>query len=557
MNKLLLRLVKLFNPLWKSMGADLKHLHAILKAKLLVDSRRRSGMFTGMQTYQHGSYVQYIALAVLAIVGLLMLFPMLFFEHVATGLTLYFGIWMIFLSMTVVMDFSDVLVDPKDSYTLLLTPVNDATLSISRILRIMIYLSKQALAYIFPALVYWVINDKLGLLVFMLQALMTLVMSVSLVTLFYLAVIKFVSAAKVKNMINNMQIVFMIGILAGYYLLPKLIDVSEIENAYVFASWYSYLAAPAWIAAIWDMLINQQYSTQIIIHVVLSVVGTLGALVFISNYLSKDFGQQMFSANLAIEKVDTTSIKNTKNGGTLDSVASFFSNSIEEKAAFQFCYRYLSRDRKFKLKTYPILAYVPIMILSGFLGGKGSVMERFEEIQSGNHYILAVYIIAFLGYTALSHSLFSEMPSQTWIFRSTPIAHPKTLLYALYKVVTVKFILPAWLILFALSIGIWGVQVIDDFLFGGIVLLFLNVLWLKINFKSPPFSKPWSDLQNGSNFLSMFLLWILISAIVGVHYYLLVDTLAYLLVCTFILVTTSYFIWCSLDDLTWDKVEWD
>jgi hypothetical protein len=197
------------------------------------------------------------------------------------------------------------------------------------------------------------------------------------------------------------------------------------------------------------------------------------------------------------------------------------------------------------------------MIGTGFLGGEGSFMERYEEIQAGNYYVFAVYIIAFLGYTALSHALYSEMPSQTWIFRSTPIAHPKTLLYALYKVVFVKFILPAWIILFAVSVGIWGMQVIDDFLFGGLVLLFLNVLWLKVNFKSPPFSKPWSDLQNGSNFLSMFLLWILIASIVGIHYHFLADTLAYLLVCALILVAASYFIWCSFDDLTWDKVEWD
>jgi hypothetical protein len=554
MNKIILGLVRIFNPLWKSMGADLKHLHAILKAKLLIDSRRKSGLFTGLQTYSD-SYVQYIAMALIALFGLLMLMPMLSFQHIPTGLTIYFGVWMVFLSMTVVMDFSDVLVDPKDGYTLLPTPVNDVTLSISRILRIIIYLSKQALAFIFPALVYWFINDKLGLLVFMLQALMTLVLTVSLVTLIYLAIIKYVSSAKVKNMINNMQIVFIVVILTAYYLLPKLIDLSELENSYVYATWYSYLAPPAWIAAIWDMLINQEYNTQIFGHVVLSIVGTLGALVFISKYLSQDFGQHMFSANLAIE--ENKPIKNVKSKGILNIVASFFSKDMKENAAFMFCYRYLSRDRKFKLKTYPILAYVPIMIGTGFLGGEGSFMERYEEIQAGNYYVFAVYIIAFLGYTALSHALYSEMPSQTWIFRSTPIAHPKTLLYALYKVVFVKFILPAWIILFAVSVGIWGMQVIDDFLFGGLVLLFLNVLWLKVNFKSPPFSKPWSDLQNGSNFLSMFLLWILIASIVGIHYHFLADTLAYLLVAALILVAASYFIWRSFDDLTWDKVEWD
>ncbi len=557
MNRLILGLVSVLNPLWKSMGADLNHLHAILKAKLLVDSRRKSGLLTGMATYSD-SYVQYIAMAFMALFGLLMLAPMLLFAHIPTGLTLYFGLWMVLLSMTVVMDFSDVLVDPKDSYTLLPTPVNDSTLSISRILRILIYLSKQALAFIFPALVYWFINDKLGLLVFILQAIMTLVMSVSLVTLFYLAIIKYVSAAKVKNMINNMQIIFMVLILTGYYLLPKLIDFGELGNAYIYASWFSYLAPPAWIAAIWDLLINQEYNTQIFGYVALAIVGTIGSMFFISTYLSRDFGQHMFSANLAIEeKTAIQPVKNTGDKGMLDRIASFLCSNLEEKAVFKFCYRYLSRDRKFKLKTYPILAYVPIMIGTGFVRGEGSLAERYAEIQAGDYYVFAIYIIAFLGYTALSHALYSEMPSQTWIFRATPTAHPKSLLYALYKVVCVKFILPAWLILLAVSFGIWGVQIIDDFLFGGLVLLFLNVLWLKIYFKSPPFSKPWSDLQNGSNFLSMFLLWVMIIGIVLMHYFLLVGRVLFLGLGAFILATIAYFIWRSIDELTWDKVEWD
>lgn len=543
------------------MGVDIAQLHAILKAKLLIDSRRKSGLFTGMEIYS-SSYGPYIFLFILFLTGCGVLALSLIFRHVPTGLALYFSIWMVLLSMTVVMDFSDVLIDTKDSYTLLPTPVNDATLSISRILRILIYLSKQAFVFILPALIYWFINDKLGMLVFMLQAFLTLVMSVSLVTLFYFAAIKFTSPARLKNLINNLQIVFTITIIGGYYLLPELIDQDDIRDTYLFGFTYSYLAPPAWIAAIWELLMNKAYNNEIFIHVALSIAGSFGALVFISKYLAKDFSQQLFSANMA-STVETAPSKskqiNTSDGeeSYLGRIASYLTGDKVEKAAFKFCFRYLGRDRKFKLKTYPILGYVPIMVVSGFISGEGSLAERFADIQSSDYYVFTVYVAAFLGQASLMHALYSDIPSQTWIFRSTPISHPKSILYALYKVVCVKFILPAWIILFCFSIGIWGPRMIDDFLFGGVALLFINVFLLKVTFKSLPFTKPWSDLKSGSNSLVMFLLWIGIAIIVAIHYFFLKDSILYMVLAATTLIIVFYFIWRSMDSLTWEKLEWD
>ena len=540
------------------MGINLKHLYAILNAKLLIDSRRRSGMLTGMHT-DSGSYTHYIAIGLLFIFGLALLGLLFVFENISTGLTVYFSIWMVLLSMTVVMDFSDILIDSKDSYTLLPTPVNDATLSISRILRIIIYLSKQALAFISPGLIYWFFNDKLGLLVFMLMAFLTLIMSVSLVTLFYFAAIRFTSPARLKNLINNLQIAFTIGIFGAYYLLPKLIDEEDISGTYIFDTFYSYLAPSAWIGAIWEMAINKVYTTQVITLVALSIIGTIGSLYFISKYLSKDFSQQLFSADMASEKIEPVEKKTTSKveGSYLDRIAAFITYDKVENAAFKFCYRYLGRDKKFKLKTYPLLGYIPIMVVSVFINGEGSLAERFVSIQSGDYYVFVVYVVVFLGYASLTHALYSDTPSQTWIFRSTPIEHPKSILYALYKVVSVKFILPAWFVLLGISIGIWGIQVIDDFLFGGLALFSLNLFWLKISFRSLPFTKPWSDLKSGSNFTMMLILWLIIGVVIAAHYFILKDSLLFMGLAALVLLIAFYFIWRSFDDLTWEKLEWD
>jgi len=106
--------------------------------------------------------------------------------------------------------------------------------------------------------------------------------SLCLVTIVYQIAMKYSSPEKFKNIINYVQIGFTIVVFSAYQLLPNLIDISNVKGENIFLSSYSYLMPSAWVGAIWEMFINGNFSSKIIIHVLLSLGGTLGAFAYIS-----------------------------------------------------------------------------------------------------------------------------------------------------------------------------------------------------------------------------------------------------------------------------------
>jgi len=397
------------------MGADVVQLQAIIKAKLLTDNRRKSPMMGGSgKSQKKGSDQQYILLAINFFMGIGIASMAFQFGHTPTGLTLYFSAWMVLLAMTMITDFSDVLLDTKDNYILLPTPVSDKTLSLSRILHILLYLFKQVIVFILPAMIYLGISNGLGLLIFLIQSALVVVMTIFLVNGVYMLVMKFSSPDRFKNIINNLQIVFTICIFGAYYILPELIDFAEKETVNIYLTPFSYLVPPAWIAAIWELLLNTNFSTKILIHVVLAVGGTVGAFYFVSNYLSKDFNQKLLNIGQAKGSTDkTVKVKKQSKNNVVDWLANTVTFNKVENASFKFAMRFIGRDRMYKLKTYPALGYIPILFASFLIRGKGSFMDRVAEMQNSDQYLFMIYICSFLAITPLTNAIYTDKPGQS------------------------------------------------------------------------------------------------------------------------------------------------
>lgn len=538
------------------MGADIVQLRAIIKTKLLMDDRRKSPMMGGgSKSQKKGSGQQFMILLVNFFMGLALAFSAFRFGHVPTGLTLYFSAWMVLLSMTMITDFSDVLLDTKDNYILLPTPVNDKTLSISRILHILLYLFRQVIAFILPAMIYLGMSNGLGLLVFLIQSALVVVMTIFLVNGVYMLVMKFSSPDRFKNIINNLQIVFTILIFGAYYVLPELVDFAESETANIYDSPFSYLVPPAWIASIWGLTLNANFSAKILIHVVLAIGGTVGAFYFVSKYLSKDFNQKLLNIGQAKGSTEKTAkVKKQSKNRVVDWLASAVTFSKVENASFKFAMRFTGRDRMYKLKTYPALGYIPILFASFLIRGKGSFLDRVAEMQEGDQYLFMIYICSFLAITPLTNAIYTDKPGQSWIFRAAPVAHPKPIFFGMLKAIMIQFLLPVWLLMFAFAVWFWGGKVVDDFLLGGLIIFVLGLLICRRSFDHLPFSKPWQEMEKGSSMMLFFIISLGLAIVGGLHYFVL-DKPIYMAALALVFVLATFLIYRSFDKLTWDKIQ--
>ncbi|RYE21611.1 MAG: hypothetical protein EOP42_25620, partial [Sphingobacteriaceae bacterium] len=146
MNKLILRFVLLFNPLYSRFNVNTDQLEIILSTKLLMDERRPSLFNSRKNVKESKDTPAWLTMLITGLlgVGLACLIPLS--DSPLVGHTIYFAAFMVFLAITLISDFTNVLIDVRDNYIILPKPVSDVTLTLTRILHITIYLMKMVIA---------------------------------------------------------------------------------------------------------------------------------------------------------------------------------------------------------------------------------------------------------------------------------------------------------------------------------------------------------------------------------------------------------------------------
>ena len=126
------------------MGVNVNHLRAILQVKLMMDDRRPN---TFKQIKQESNkmpvnFATIVTMVVMSLFGLLFVFPFFITSNTTTQFTLYFSMFIFFLAATLISDFTSVLIDVRDNQIILPKPISDKTFLLSRLLHIIIHISK-------------------------------------------------------------------------------------------------------------------------------------------------------------------------------------------------------------------------------------------------------------------------------------------------------------------------------------------------------------------------------------------------------------------------------
>ncbi|WP_158825529.1 hypothetical protein [Mucilaginibacter lacusdianchii] len=530
MNKLFLRLIGSFNPLLQRSGVDTYQLHEILKLKLLIDNRRPVNLFahtkratkkapTGKTASSWGTYL------VVGLMGLFMSFTLFAFKLPLVPQTIYFSIFMIMLAITMITDFTTVLLDVRDQYIILPRPVNDRTLTVSRILHIGIYVSKLALAQGAAGIVLVGFADSWAAVpLFLVQMIEATFLSILLVNIVYLILLKTVSPRKFKDIISYFQIGFSILIFAVYYLLPRLINMAQIENFDLLQHPWAYALPPIWIAALNEVLIHPGRSN--IITSLLAIAGVLApvaGLWFVAKVLAPGFNRKLavVATSDASAAPTTTVVQEKPRFNLVNRIANLIAPDPVENAGFRITWKLAARIREFKIKVYPAFAYVPIYFVYFAFNSKGSnLSDKYEGLQHSGKYILLIYLSTFVISSILQNISYTEKFKASWVYYALPITHPGKILSGMYKAVSTLYYLPYCIVLGIVSIVIWGPAVINDVILATFMGLIYGLLTALFLMKGLPFSKPVLVKQSGGRFVTSMLIAGFIG-IVGLGHYLL------------------------------------
>nr|MBC7611490.1 hypothetical protein [Pseudopedobacter sp.] len=509
-NKYIINFVLLFKSVFNRFGVNADHLRIILTTKMKMDDRRPN-VYNQQKNKKkkETNNSSWLTMFFLFITGGFFTIILGTVDTPYVGHTIYFSAFMVMLAITLISDFTSVLIDVRDNYIILPRPVSEATFTVSRILHIGIHTAKMALAISLSGMIFSFWQGPISGLMFLLEVLIATVLSIFLVNIIYLIVLKLTSPQKFKDFISYFQIIFSVLIFAAYYTLPKLIGASMLKDFNI--KDYKILAVvpPMWIASLHELAVNFK-SADILtyIYAVIALVSPILSLLLVVKVLAPGFNQKLSAISASGD--DATIISSEGKGasrGFMNAVAKLVSPKPIENAGFKITWLLSSRYRDFKVKVYPAFAYVPVyFVYFGFMQKKGSIANNWENMKAGNMYILILYLTSFVLTTVIQHVSMTERYKASWIYFSTPLKQPGALLAGMYKAVIIKFYLPYFILVSIFSLVFWGPKVINDLVLAFMIGAIYGIFVALFQVKGFPFSQPINIKRGGKTFLTFFII---------------------------------------------------
>ena len=552
MTNFYLKILDLLRPLFTRLGVDFGQLRAIVEVKLKMDNRRSRFNQTSKKQKESNASFYWTLLIYVCFSSIFSAF-VFFSASIMSVYSLVFSYIMFMLAMTLITDFSTVILDSNDNAVLLPRPIDDRTLLIARITHIMMYLLSMMFALSLPTLLVTGIKYGFGAaFIFLIISLLALILIVFLTNILYLVLMKFTSEERLRNIINSFQIVLTFVFMGGYRVVGQMVDMkSMMNNLAVETKWWHYLVPPIWMGNSMEVAINHQFDATKFSFIFLTLTMPFVVVYLVNNVFSGIFNEKIAGMDAAKKTIKLSN--SLQKEGFVAKLAKIFTGTPAERGAFEFVWKITARDRKFKLRVYPSLAYLFIYPIFIFGSAKGGIMERIESLrESETPALMIIYFCFALMLTIRTQTSQSEEFKASWIFNLAPITQPGEVLSGAFRSILVKFMLPIFLFLIIFLSLIWGVYLLDDLVFGALTLINLSLLYSIGGTNKLPFSSEINNKTGGTFVRNM--LFIFATGLIGFVHYFLMKVPYVIIGFTALQLVLALFLFKKYREVGWEKV---
>ncbi len=479
-------------PLIRLAGADYTQFRAILQTKLVLDNRRQSATVRSRRREPRHMFL--FTMMFYAFMGMFPGVALITISSPLTGLTLLYSIVMLLMGMSLVADFTGVLIDNTDLSVLGPRPVSGRTNLAARLAHICTYLGSLGLALAAVSFVTGTFSYGLWFpLVHLAMLFCAVVLVVFIVNLFYLSALHFVDVERFKDLIVYFQIAMFVLMIAGYQVMPRLMDVRHLQQLDLGGRWWTYLYPPCWFGGTAEWLLSQR-SPALLPLVVQSVVIPVGGLVVVVRYLAPRFGRSLSAMGGEVSEAGPTARMPLRSllGGLV-------ARNPEQRAGFDLVWTMAARDRQFKARVYIQIAMIfiwPLIMLLASRHGPAHMLTNLEPKQ----YLVVLYLSAFAFPAALFAMQYSNQFEAAWIYYALPLRSPGQLMVGVFKAMACRF----GIVTFGVFAVVLGVLVGPSVLPCVALALFLNgtvaIVTSFLIVRRLPFSENVSTLQSGGRF---------------------------------------------------------
>ncbi len=552
MNKFLLFLVMLPSAIWRSMGADVEQLRAILNVRLMLDDRKPVTLMRSQKQKKDRKYGSITNFVISLAMGFFYMFPVMVVHDRIFSLTIYFFLFLSVITFMLITDFSNVLFDARDKYILFPRPVNDKTLVLARLLHVFIYLFRVVLPMALPGwIVLGIVDGWKSAVLFPLPLLLLVFMTLFLVNSVYLLVLRLAKPEKFQDVINYFQVITSVVFFAVVYLVPRAFDRSDpADLAITNFPWLKY-TPPYWLASCWSWVGEPVLLAGSGIYSLLAIIVPVGCVFVLVKYLTPQFARRIGG----IDVVDTGEGSGAKHTIVKDrlyqKLAYVFNKTDEARAGFMIGWLQTARSRSFRMRVYPSFAFIPIYFIYLILQNREATFsEAYAHLGETHMNLMLMYMSSFVMITALTYLCVSEQHQASWIYYSAPLAVPGRVMIGAFKALVVKFFLPFFLLISVFVVYMWGPSSIWDILLAFVNVLVFIVSIARINFRYLPFSVLEQMKQSGARVMKSMIS-LLIPAVLGLGHYLAVNFLVLKIIFLVLSSVFLWLVWTSYSGTTW------
>ncbi len=560
-NNVLLKLALLPAPLYRQLGVDLPRLKCIVSTKLMMDDRRPN-TFQQVRTRKTASPIGMATLGTMLISALMGLFYLVAFflgTDIVSQLTLYFLFFLLMLATSLISDFTAVLIDVRDNYIILPKPVNDRTVVVARLMHIFIHVCKLVVPMALPGLIYMIVQHQLyGGLVFLLMVLPATVFCIFLINAVYIVILKITTPARFQSVISYFQIIFAVVLYAGYQLMPRLLG--NFKGAFVNLSDNPFiLLCPSyWFAAGWKVLAQFGGTPREYTGLLFSLLLPFASIWVVVRFLAPAFNQKLSQLGSTEQHTASTADSVTSlptAPAYLLRIAGWLTRKGPERAGFLFTWKMTARSRDFKLKVYPGIGYMLVLIVMVFINKKNLHLEdiRQQTILGRTAIISSLYFACLLLLIAINQLPYSDKYKAAWIYFIAPVDQPGIILCGGIKAVVFKFFIPIAVLIALPLLVLAGPSLLPNLLLGLSNELLAAALIAYTSQKKLPFSQVQQMQERTGGFIRTLFLFLVIFVIAILHYTIYAITpLVYILIV--LSVAATWYLLGSIKRISWAQL---
>jgi ABC-2 type transport system permease protein len=520
MDKLILKFILFIVKTFLKKDVDFEKLKIITETKLILDRRRVRVSMKQKNNKEQKNQILATQI-VYCFFGLIIGMVVLGAENIMLSMTVVHSYILFMMVMTLITDFSSVLLDTTDNQIILPRPVNSKTFFVSRLVHILVYLLQFTLALgLFPIIFTFVALGVLVGIANIIAIFLTVMIAVFITYLMYGLILKFSNEEKLKDIVSGFQIVLTIIFVGGSQILPRFINYTGLSSIKMPIQWHTYFMPPLWMANALQSLQTLKANLPQVMMIVMAIAFPIFMFWVMIKFLAPSFAKKMSA--LGNTGAETKSEEKNALNNKLpisEKISPLVCSSNTERAGFEFTWKMTSRDKSFKMQFYPSLAYILVFaFVIMFKSGK-DIGSTWMNLHNSKSYLGLIYLPLFTVSTAVTLIAFNENFSASWIYLSRPLYKPGTLISGALKTLIIKYLLPIFVPLLAFALYIWGYKIIDDFVFGFISNVFLFLVLTHINKSYLPFSMQPNMSQQTGKFLLVMLNFLLIGVLILLHYF--------------------------------------